>query len=166
MKQVINLLLEKDRIIEGVRKQYLLDYKKYEPHINIVYPFEVEDQNKLDEHIKDSIKETKPFNLKLKGVQQVGNGFYLYLLVNKGEDQLLKLHSKLSSGILSGFENKEMPKYVPHITLGIFQSQEEIDSAIEGLKEQNIEQNIKIESIQLLTLKEDDTIDSIKNYNL
>lgn len=57
-----------------------------------------------------------------------------------------------------------MPEYIPHLTLGVFNTQNEINLAMNNINKKNVEQDMQIKSIQLLTFKKDDTIDSVKNY--
>ena len=57
MKQVLTIFLEKDEQIEQIRKKYVPNYEKFEPHITLVYPFEIEDQDKLKEHISELLKD-------------------------------------------------------------------------------------------------------------
>ena len=165
MKQAIVILLKKDKKIEEIRKKYVPDYKKFRPHISLVYNFKNIKQKELREHIVESIKEIKQFDFVLKGLRKSTKQYYLYLLVNVGKNKFIKIHKKLNSNILSGFQNKDMPSYIPHITLGVFKNKKEIDKAILELKKEKIKFKATIKSIQLITLKKD-VIKSIKNFRL
>lgn len=166
MKQVINILLKKDKSIERIREKYVSDYKKLRPHINLVYPFEINDQKELYNHINKSIKGTKPFKLTLKGLKKSSKEFYLYLLADEGNAELIKLYKNLNSGILKNFRNKSMPKYIPHLTIGVFKTKREIDCAMKELKGNKIRYETEIKSIQLITLDKNNLISRVKNFAL
>ncbi|MFW6383754.1 MAG: 2'-5' RNA ligase family protein [Nanoarchaeota archaeon] len=138
MEQAIVILPEKNNRIEKVRKKYLPDYHKYEPHITLVYPFDVEEQNALNEHIQNCLKEFKPFQITLHGLGASAKDYFLYLLVEKGKEELIQLHKKLNSGILEGFKNPDMPDYIPHLTLGIFQGKTELHNVIKEISKLNL----------------------------
>ena len=140
--------------------------KKFKPHMTLVYPFEVPDQNLLKKHLLKSIKNISSFEIKFKGLKKSLKDYYLYLLVQTGRSKIMKLYKKLNSGILKDFKNPDMPKYIPHVSLGIFKSKKDIEGAMRNPKFRNQEFITKITSIQLLTLKKDDSIKSIKEFNL
>lgn len=158
-KQVINLMLKINP------KRYNIP-KKYKPHITLVYPFEDIDQKKLNEHIKKSIKNIHPFRIVLRGLQKSAKEYYLYLLVKNGKSKVMKLYRNLNSGLLKGFKNKDMPRYTPHITLGVFKTKKELDLALKQEKARRKEYIVKINSIQLSTLNKNNSIKSIKNFKL
>ena len=157
---------ERDRKIEEIRKRYGADIKKFRPHISLVYPFEVKDQERLFAHIKHSIKDIKSFKIILKKLEKSKREHYLYLSPIKGKNNLLNLHKKLNSGILNKFKNKDMPKYIPHLSLSNFESKKEIDNAIKELSKEKPIYKTKISAIQLLTLNKDFSIKLIKKFRL
>jgi 2'-5' RNA ligase len=166
MRQAIVLLLKRDQKIEQIRKKNIPNYKKFKPHITLVYPFEVENQRELHVHIETSIKKIRPFRLSLCSLKKSINGDYLYLLVNKGRHEVLGLHKQLDSGILKGLKNKDMSRYIPHLSLGVFKTNSEIKQAIREIKKENLCFETKINSIQLLTFDRIGAIKSIKNFKL
>jgi len=163
-KQAIVLLFNEAEELDKIRKEYSPDADKFKPHLSLVYPFEVEDQKGLKEHIKKSLEGIYPFKLIMKGLGKSVKEFYLYLLVDQGMKEIMNLYDRLNSEILSEFENPDMPKYIPHITLGVFNSLEEIYEAKEKLKD--LEYEVEVGSIQLLTLNEDDSIKEVENFSL
>ncbi|MGD9276904.1 MAG: 2'-5' RNA ligase family protein [Candidatus Pacearchaeota archaeon] len=166
MKQVISIILKKDKQIEKFRKKFGTDVKTFKPHVNMVYPFEVSDQDKLREHIENSLKDIKKFKLTLKGIKKSAKGYYLYLLVDKGKKDLLKMYKNLHKGLLKNFKNKDMPKYIPHLSMGNFSSKKEIDSAMKELKKENLFLETEIKSIQVLTISKNHKLKGIKNFKL
>lgn len=166
MKQVLTIFLKKNNKIEQIRKKYISNYKKFEPHITLVYPFEIENQDKLKEHIFESIKLFEPFEISLKGLQKSAKGYYVYLLVDKGKEKIVSLHEKLNGGILNHFRNPDMPKYIAHLSLGVFGSEEERERAIKDIYKMNIGFDMKINSIQLLTIDGDNSLKYKKDFYL
>ena len=159
MKQIINIILK-------IKHKSINLSKKIKPHITLVYPFEDFNQQDLIKHIENSIEGIKPFQITLKGLKKSAKDYYLYLLVSKGKNKIIKLHKKLNSGILKYVKNKDMPRYIPHITLGVFKSKKEINSAMKNSLLKNQEYSTKVNSIQLLTLNKNNPIKSIKNFRL
>lgn len=139
---------------------------KIKPHINLVYPFEVSNQKKLENHIKNSIKDIFAFNLIMGGLQKSAKEYYLYLLVKKGKEEVMNLYKRLNSGILSSFKNLDMPEYIPHITLGVFNSEKEINKAYRNPKLRRIKFTQKIKQIDLVTFEKDNSQKSIKSFKL
>jgi len=164
MKQAISIFLEKNNEIEKVRKEHVPNYEKFEPHITLVYPFEVKNQSKLKEHISNSLKDFESFYISLKGIQKSAKGYCLYLLVDEGKEKVMKLHEKLNEGILSNFRNLDMPEYIPHLTIGVFDSEEKRDNAFKKISEMNISFKMRINSIQLLTINDDFSLEFKKDF--
>jgi 2'-5' RNA ligase len=166
MKQALIISINKDRKVEKIRKKYVKDYKKFKPHISLVYTFEVNNQEELKTHIKNSIKNIKPFELTLQGLRKSAKDYYLYLLVKKGRKQITQLYKNLNSGILKNFKNKDMPVYIPHISLGVFNSKKEIDESIKKIRKENPRIEMKASFVQLLTLNKDNSIKLVKRFKL
>ena len=166
MKQAIVVFLKKNKIIELIRKKDVPQYHKYRPHITLVYPFEINNQKLLAKHIKDSVKNIKPFTLVMKGLKKSAKDHYLYLLVKSGKKEIMRLYKHLNSGILKGFENKEMPAYIPHLTIGKFEKKKELDETIKNLKKKNIMHKEKIKSVQLMMLNKDNSLRKVKQFRL
>ncbi|MFW6047027.1 MAG: 2'-5' RNA ligase family protein [Candidatus Woesearchaeota archaeon] len=166
MKQVLTIFLKKDEKIEQIRKKYVPNYEKFEPHITLVYPFEFKDQDKLKEHISESLTDFKPFEISLEGLQKSAKGYYLYLLVNKGKEKIVSLHEKLNGGILNNFRNPDMPKYIAHLSIGVFENEEQREKAIDEISKMNIKFESKIKSIQLLTIGEAHSLKSKEDFLL
>lgn len=163
MKQTINLLLKSKRL-DILRTKYDSPYKKIKTHITLVYPFEVENQEKLVEHIESSICGLSQFKITLQKARKSGKHLVLDVVENK--NLLIDLYKKLNSGILAGFENKELSIYLPHVTLGVFESSDKMSEALANLREQNLSYSVEIDAINLLTLNSDDSVKEIKVFKL
>lgn len=163
MKQAIYILISNPRI-EILRKKYDRVFRKRKTHLTLVYPFEVKDQVKLAEHIEYCLAGIKPFEIVFERVRKSRN--YLALDVGKNQEILLNLYKRLNSGILAGFENKELSIYLPHITLGTFDSHEELMKVINELRLRGSNFRIIVDKISLITLNKDDSAKEIKNFKL
>jgi 2'-5' RNA ligase len=163
MKQVINIIIDNPRI-ENLRRKYDVNYKKFKTHLTLVYPFEVKDQEKLKEHILFCLARLEPFEIVFQKVRKSKN--FLVLDVTTNRQKLLDLYKKLNSGILAGFENKEISIYLPHLTLGVFDSNEALMEVINELRSIGSNYRILVDKINLATLNEDNSIKDIETFVL
>lgn len=163
MKQTINILLNNPRI-EILRRKYDPNFKKTKTHLTLVYPFEVKDQARLIEHIEYCLKDIQQFEILFEKLRKSGN--YLVLDVSRNQEKLLNLYKKLNSAILSGFENKDISIYLPHITLGIFNSHEELMEVINKLRARGSNFRFIVDKINLVDLNDDGSSKSIRSFKL
>lgn len=166
MKQVLAIFLKSNKEIEKVRKRYIINPERYSSHITLVYPFEFKNQNQLNIHISEALKKFKPFEISLCGIQKSAKEYYLYLLVDGGKEKIVSLHEKLNSGILANFKNDDMPQFIPHLSIGAFNSEEEIDTAMKKISKINLFLKMKVKTIQLLTINKDHSLKSKKDFIL
>lgn len=163
MKQTINILLKSKRL-DILRKKYDSPYKKIKTHITLVYPFEVENQERLTEHIEHCLTGLTQFKITLQKARK--SGTHLVIDAVDNNEILIDLYKKLNSGILAGFENKELSIYLPHVTLGVFSAPEKMSEALAKLREQNLSYLIDVDAINLLTLNSDDSVKETKAFKL
>lgn len=159
MKQVINFILPEDiqtEEINKIRKKYDPGFDKIKPHLTLVYPFNSTNSDSVREHIKKVLKNFKSFEISFKGFEKSKQGNYLYLLVKKGRNKIFNLYKTLHTGVLKGCKNSDMPEYIPHITLGVFNTQEKLNRVINYLEDNfKKEFNFLVDRISLLTLDSD-----------
>ena len=165
-EQAIVIFIPKNKDVNEIRKKHDKFYKEFKPHTTLVYPFKIKNQKQLNEHIEQSIKNIKRFKLSLKGLKKSKKDFYLYLLINQGEKEILKLYNQLHSRLLTRFKNEDMPKYIPHMTLGVFKTKEDIDNVIKEIKKKKLEVKFLVREICLLTFKKGAKIEKIKRFKL
>ncbi|MGM5488668.1 MAG: 2'-5' RNA ligase family protein [Nanobdellota archaeon] len=130
--------------------------------MTLVYPFEA-GQRQLDDHIQQSIKPFAPFDITLSGLKRSAKGFYLYLCVSMGNDRIVALHKALHTGILRDCHNPDMPTYIPHMTLGIFENDDHRTAAMQNIPQLSV--TTRIDTIQLITV-EDQEITLQKDFSL
>lgn len=163
MKQAIVMFLPEEDSIEMIRGRYFDSSIK--PHITLVYPFSVDGKERLESHIKEAIKGIEPFRMKLKGLRKSARGFYVYLLVDEGRDSVIELHDRLNSGVLQGFENPDMPEYIPHLSLAALGSENEREQLISSL-DSGLSLSADATSVHLLTLDGSGSPVSTKEFGL
>ncbi len=165
-EQAIIIFIPLNKNIDSVRRKYDRYYREFKNHVTLVYPFKIKKQKQLNNHIINSIKEIKPFKITLKGLKKSKKDFYLYLLVSRGKKDILRLYKNLHSELLTRFKNKDILRYIPHLTLGSFKSKSEINNAMKEIKKKNLEVKTTIEEICLLTFKKGAKIEKIKRFKL
>ncbi|NJO99227.1 MAG: 2'-5' RNA ligase family protein [Pleurocapsa sp. CRU_1_2] len=72
--------------------------------------------DELRDHINTSLNGFKPFSLSLQGISHEPEN-YLFLNLIRGQEQIIKIHNLLYSGIIARFLSKQHD-YKPHITVG------------------------------------------------
>jgi len=94
--------------------------KLISPHITLVSPLHDKKISKeeLVQHIQKVISTQMPFEIRLHGLEKSWD-HWLNLIVDIGNDDIIKLHDRLYSGILEPFWRKDLP-FTPHIGIGLF----------------------------------------------
>ena len=137
-----------DDEVKRIRKRY--DKRPIKPHLTLVYPFIPNKKRLLN--LKRFVNKLEPFEISFKGFSKSKKEYYLYFDVKKNKKRLLNLHKKLYSLLGFKFNNPDMPKYIPHITMGVFSSKKDIDKAKKSLGSQNLVANYLIDTIGIITL--------------
>lgn len=140
MKRCIMIVPKFDNreIIDSIRKKYDPTESFLEAHITLVFPFEsVIDDDTIETHVIKTTAKIEPFEVVLQGIKS-DKSFdnCIFLEVVKGIEELTKLHNNLYAGILEQYMPKWLDdiKFIPHMTVGKFQSKDELDRAITELK--------------------------------
>lgn len=122
------IILAEQQDIKSYRREHLEVYTP--PHITLVYPFE----KNFFKHAQQVLSEQEPFTIVLNNIGVSAKEYYLYLLPEKDE-VLHELHEKLHTGILAHHANADMPTYIPHLTLGVFNSQTQLQENVQVFKQ-------------------------------
>ncbi len=165
MKQAIVLFIKNKKKIDKIRIKYDPYFKKFKAHITIVYRFRKKKEEILYKHIRDAIKEIKPFKITLQWYGRSEKENYLYFLIKEGLPNVMKLHKILNSGILKNVKNKKFSRYIPHLTLGVFKTKKELNKARKELPSK-LKVVEKVEGIVLLTLDKNKKTLSRKTFKL
>lgn len=135
MQRAIHIFpeFENKLLIEEVRKKFDPLYGLVPPHITLVFPFESEiPTSRIEQHVRDKLVGVCPFSIQLKGITATLDN-HLFLNVKKGNDSIIELHDRLYSGLLSGFMNRRYT-YTPHLTVGRFNDESELQTALDDTK--------------------------------
>lgn len=106
--------------INSFREKYDISWQIIPPHITIVSPVSNITANQLIEHVETMIKDTRSFSIHLIDLTKSFDD-YLFLSITEGKDEIVHLHDKLYSGILTPYVPIDFP-FAPHITLGYFRT--------------------------------------------
>lgn len=90
---------------------------------------------------------------------------YLFLLVEKGKKELEEVHRKFYSGILAS-ELKENPPFIPHVTIGFFESQLLYETAYREAEEMKIEYKDILNTITLIKGDGKSPATTIKTFHI
>jgi len=105
--------------IQQFRRQYDPLAGLIAAHITLVFPLaERLAPSILAGHIEAVLKNWHPFPFRLCGLQKSWDD-YLYLLVEAGRAEVVRLHDELYSDVLAADLRDDLP-YIPHVTLGRF----------------------------------------------
>lgn len=117
----------KSHELDEFREKFDPKSKLIAPHITLVFPINnIADQRLLLDHIDRVISQIQPFDITLEQTH-LSNDNYLYLLVTKGQEKILKLHDDLYGGVLAPYLRTDL-KFVPHLTIGYFERNKTFDS--------------------------------------
>ena len=122
-------------IIDRIRDKYDPLARLVRPHITLVFPFENEMSNEaIEEILIKRLYDVKPFEIVLNGISlQVDKyGNFLLLDVQKGEEDICYIHEVLCKSEFKQFDSDI--RYKPHITIGKFQTEKELNNAYNDLK--------------------------------
>lgn len=98
----------------------------------------------MREHISSIVSKIKSFEVVLQGITPVKSfGNYLFLGIQKGSEEIIKLHEKLYTGILEAHypEWLKHGKFLPHMTVGCLNDDESFRIAANYVK--NLENYFK-----------------------
>ena len=144
--------LENVEIIDEIRDRYDPLAKLVRPHVTIVFPFESEMTNaELEEELSRSLNNVSPFELVLHGFSKAMDNC-LFLDVEKGKEIIEAIHDDLYSNRFKEFDPGFAYEYIPHVTVGKFDSEQDLNEAYEQVKDidvsfQTIVKKISVEMI-------------------
>jgi len=165
--QTISILI-KSKDITLLRKKYDSNYNsKFKNHLTLIYPFSGLDQRLLSAHIKKSIESVKPFKIKFDRFWMFNRNSYIYITSRRDRTKLIKLHKSLNSGFLKHIKiSKHMPYYLPHISLVGFRNYKQAERLYKQISGEKLNMDVKVSSIQLMTIDHNHNIKNIKNFKL
>ena len=101
--------------VESIRQRFDPFARLIPAHVTLVFPFESDlPSDLLRHHVDDAVRGVEPFELSYRGAR-IAEDEYVFLDVAKGASELIELHDRLYTGILSAF--KGGGSYAPHTTV-------------------------------------------------
>lgn len=156
--------------INDFRREYDPGWKTIRPHITLVSPISELSENSLIGHLDSVIRSLKPFPITLSGLSKSFD-HYLFLLVKQGNQQIIKLHDQLYSGLLVPYLPNDYP-FIPHLTLGYFGTKENhldkitFEKASSAIEQMHINIRCKFDNLALIEGDGITLAEVIKIYNL
>lgn len=157
---------ENIKVIDEIRQKYDPLANLVRPHITLVFPFEININNtKLEQLLKERLEKIKSFEIKLCGYSKHEDkfGYFLYLNVIQGSEELILIHKLLYKSELKKFDLGY--DYIPHVTLGKFLSKELLEKAYQDVCKQNnvFRTTVNKISVELIGEKDESIIILEKN---
>ncbi|MFH2036252.1 MAG: 2'-5' RNA ligase family protein [Candidatus Zixiibacteriota bacterium] len=156
-------------LIQDIRKKHDMEsYELVEPHFTFIFPVTGIDKDIFIRHISitasltEKIKFTLHHAIAIYG--EYDKKWYTFLIPQNGFDMMALLHHRLYTGVLIGKGEFNKP-YIPHITVGCFEREENCRALVSTINEQKWE--IKGELIELTVLsKSENTISELGRIKL
>jgi len=119
--------------IDNYRKKHDYLYNCIEPHITLVFPFfsNIED-DMIAYDIVNLVNEFNPFEITCNGFTKLkGKENCIAVNIVKGFKEIYELHYLVHKGILKPYHSEltRNGSYIPHMTIGRFKSEKEMDIA-------------------------------------
>lgn len=140
-------------LIQNFREKYDPMAQVISPHITLVDPFSGISEEIIKQHLAKIAQQTTAFPVRIKALFTSFDK-YLFLLVDDGEKQVIDLHKKLYSGVLSGYLQKDI-SFMPHITIGSFMKNNTFNEilyakALKEAEETNINLSCQLDEFSLI----------------
>jgi 2'-5' RNA ligase len=105
-------------------------------------------------HIESVLHRWEPFPIRLKGLQQSWDE-YLFLLLNKGGQDVILLREEIYTGLLSEYRNDAGP-FIPHVTLGVFTGKnEEYAQALKEAEQLKLNYECMLDRLHLIKINDE-----------
>jgi 2'-5' RNA ligase len=142
-------------LINQLRSKYDPQFHMIAPHITIMFPApDSIVERGLVSHIECVLSHWAPFPIRLKGLQQSWDE-YLFLLLNKGEEYVIRLHDEIHTGLLSEYRDEVRP-FIPHVTLGVFTGKnEEYAQALKEAERLNLDYECMLDRLHLIKVNDE-----------
>ena len=141
--------------INNFRRIYDPQFNLVGPHITIVFP--IRDQigkDRLTRHIASTLGNHTAFPIRLNGLQVSGDN-RLFLLVEEGKTEAIRLHNALYTGPLTDYRLRQMP-FLPHLTLGQV-SVDKCDKALHEAEQLQLDYECVLDRLHLIEVNDQRT---------
>lgn len=143
------------KLIASIRKRYDRQFKIIKPHFTLLFPVDSGDSEKLCAHTEAVVANGSfaPFAVSFSSVSVVSGAhekrYYLFLIPDAGGDSIKQLHDALNTGIMQNELRSDIP-YIPHITIGIFDNEDEADRMAGRLNGYNIAISCLVKALDIV----------------
>jgi 2'-5' RNA ligase len=139
--------------IQAIRRASDPQFNLIDPHFTLIFPTDAVDARTLEAHVRSSVAGSSQFRFVLRCALPVKDSFsaqtHLFLVPDEGLSQLVRLHSRLYTGLLKTQLRLDIP-YLPHITVGAFVDAGECKAAADSLKQRSFGVDGRISRLSLL----------------
>jgi 2'-5' RNA ligase len=141
--------------INRLRSKYDPQFRLIAPHITIMFPTpDSIGERSLVPHIEGVLHRWKSFPIRLKGLQQSWDEC-LFLLLNEGAEDVIRLHDEIYTGALSEYWDEVRP-FIPHVTLGAFsEKSEEYALALKEAERLNLDYECMLDRLDLIKVNDE-----------
>lgn len=154
--------------IQSIRRRYDPHLELVDPHFSLV--FETVDIAPADfiNHIRGIGRYESKISFCVRVAKAVegvvDDKWYLFLVPDEGYGEIIKLHDRLYTGILAKHLRHDI-KFMPHVTIGIFEDAGECKKAADELNQRRIEISGTISILDIITL-DDNKLETIERIEL
>jgi 2'-5' RNA ligase len=141
--------------INEFRRRHDPQVELIEPHITVMFPVpESIGEEKLISHLAGILMSWQSFPIHLQGCQIAGDD-YLYLLIQEGKTNIIRMHNKVYTEILTNYLRKELP-FIPHLTLGVVNKNvTNRDQVLREAEQLGIDYHCLLDKLQLVKVSDD-----------
>jgi 2'-5' RNA ligase len=108
----------------------------------------------LVSHIESVLSHWEPFPISLKGYRRSWDE-YLFLALNIGEADVIRLHDEIYTGLLSKYRD-DVRRFIPHVTLGVFSGKnEEYAQALKEAERLKLDYKCALDRLHLIKVNDD-----------
>jgi 2'-5' RNA ligase superfamily protein len=104
--------------VQSFREEYDPTARLIEPHLTIVLPSAGLSKELVTRHVERVLRNWSLFTVQFTGLGKSWD-HWLFLLVGKGNKDVVKLHDHLYAGVLAPQQRKGL-EFIPHVGLGHF----------------------------------------------
>lgn len=143
--------------INRLRRKYDPQFNLIGPHITIIFPVSDSiERQELIGHVREVLRNFKPFVVNLNGLEKSCDD-YLFLLLQQGAGEVLRLHEAMYTGILAPHRQSNTP-FTPHVTLGKFGDDPNgFSEAMEEAGDLNLDYNFRMDRVHLIRVNDERT---------
>jgi 2'-5' RNA ligase len=153
--------------IQSIRIKHDMNFKMLAPHFTLIFPEEDIEQDQFIDHVSEVVRNENRINFMIKcafvNYSASEKSWYLFLVPDSGFSDIMRLHDKLYSGILTGRMRLDIP-FIPHMTIGHFDDGEACKSVADEINATSFEVSGLISSIDIVTYVDRiiETIDKVE----